>query len=153
LYLFQHKKCLEIIGNKQDYIFQPFIYGNIFTVDTVRDKTGNCVAVARQELTRTSNGAGITVDVKRNTLLEQSAKFVANELNILGCINIEFIFDGNNYYLMDINPRFSAGVGFSCISGYDFVNNHLRCFKNEMIEDLVTVEEGILSRKSQIIHI
>jgi carbamoyl-phosphate synthase large subunit len=152
LFLLKNERQLSLV-DVDNYIFQPYIEGCIFTVDVIRDKKENCVSVPRQELTRTSNGAGITVEIKRNYLLEQFAKTIASELNILGCVNIEFIFDGKTYYLMDINPRFSAGVGFSCIAGYDFITNHLKCFQNNTIAELKELKEGILSRKSQITYI
>jgi carbamoyl-phosphate synthase large subunit len=152
LFLLKNERQLSL-ADMNDYIFQPYINGCIFTVDIVRDKKENCVSIPRQELTRTSNGAGITVEVKRNYLLEQFAKTIVGELNILGCVNIEFIFDGKTYYLMDINPRFSAGIGFSCIAGYDFITNHLKCFQDDAIAELNEIREGILSRKSQIVYI
>jgi len=43
----------------ENYLFQPYIPGNIITVDVVRDRSGNCCPVARRELVRTSTGAGI----------------------------------------------------------------------------------------------
>jgi len=38
---------------------------------------------------------------------------------------MEFIELNNEFYLIDVNPRFSARVAFSVIDGYDMVNNHL----------------------------
>jgi carbamoyl-phosphate synthase large subunit len=152
LFLLKNERQLSLV-DVDNYIFQPYIKGCIFTVDIIRDKKGNCVSMSRQELTRTSNGAGITVEIKKNDLLEQFAKTIANELNTLGCVNIEFIFDGYTYYLMDINPRFSAGIGFSCIAGYDFITNHLKCFQDDVIAESNDIREGILSRESQIIYV
>lgn len=152
LYMLKNNKWLTIIENKDDYIFQPYIQGQVITVDVIREKNGKSVSIARKELTRTSNGAGLTVEViKKDAMLEHSITTIIDELNIVGCVNLEFLQKDNTYYLMDINPRFSAGVGFSLFAGYDFVINHLRCFQDEPIADLLSTKEGILSKKSKII--
>jgi carbamoyl-phosphate synthase large subunit len=149
----KNKKWLSIIENRNDYIFQPYLQGQIITVDVVLDKNENNVSVARRELLRTSNGAGLVVKIIKEPLLEQIVTLIVNKLNILGCINIEFLQVASDYYLMDINPRFSAGVGFSFVAGYDFVTNHLKCFKNETIMNLGAIKKGILSKKTQIVYI
>lgn len=46
---------------------------------------------------------------------------------------MEFIKNDKGYYLIDINPRFSAGIAFSCKIGYDFINAHLDCFSGVQI--------------------
>jgi carbamoyl-phosphate synthase large subunit len=153
LYLLKNKKWLSIIENRNDYVFQPYLQGQIITVDVVRDKNGKNVSMARRELVRTSNGTGLIVEIIKDPLLEQIVTLIADELNILGCINIEFLQTASNYHLMDINPRFSAGVGFSFLAGYDFVINHLKCFKNETITNLGTIKKGILSKKTQTVYI
>ena len=56
---------------------------------------------------------------------------------------MEFIKNENGYYLIDINPRFSAGIAFSCKTGYDFINAHLDCFMNKDIPAPVTFAEKI----------
>jgi len=136
------------LTDPETYLFQPYIPGNILTVDIVRDRFGNCCAVARRELIRTLVGAGISVRVFRDHALERSCKEIAELLNVVGCVNFEFIEadDGKRYFL-ECNPRFSGGVAFSVLAGYDFVTNHLRCFKNEEIETTAEIEEHYISRK------
>lgn len=60
---------------------------------------------------------------------------------------MEFIVNNGEYYLIDINPRFSAGVGFSKLAGYDFVKNHLLCFMNEDIDASVEYDCFIAQKK------
>ncbi len=130
------------------YIFQPYILGNIITFDVVRDYYGNCVSLGRRELLRTTNGAGISVRIFRNQALEKSCEKIAELLDIIGCVNFEFIEAGDGrYYFMECNPRFSGGVDFSVLAGYDFVTNHLKCFKNEEIGSLTEIKEHYIARK------
>jgi carbamoyl-phosphate synthase large subunit len=148
-FFIEREEQLSVIQNKRDYIFQKFIDGKIIAVDVVRDKNGNTVCVARKEHTRTSNGAGIVVEIFKDIKLENIAYEIAAEFNVLGCVNIEFIYSDNKYYLMDINPRFSAGIGFSCAAGYNFVKNHLVCFQGKHIMPLKKINLGIQYRRSE----
>ncbi len=132
----------------ETYLFQPLIAGNVIAVDVVRDPSNNCCAVARRELTRTLSGAGISVQVFRDRALEENCKKIAELLNVTGCVNFEFIeADDDKSYFLECNPRFSGGVEFSVLAGYDFVTNHLKCFRNEAIETTADIREHYISRK------
>ena len=132
-----------------DYIVQPKISGEILTVDVIRNQnTSTSGCIVRKELLRTMNGAGTSVKVFRNQELEKICINIANALNINGCVNFEFIEDENRiYHLIECNPRFSGGVEFSCMSGYDFVINHLKCFEKKEIDLLSNVQEQFIARK------
>lgn len=142
------EKQITTIENKEIYIVQEQIAGEIFTVDYVRNaKTGNDVAIPRKELLRTKNGAGLTVQIVSNPSLIKLSSYIGNKLNINGCINMEFILNDGKYYLIDINPRFSAGIAFTTCSGYNMVLNHLHCFKNEDIDKQIDIKEQIIIKK------
>lgn len=142
------KEQIAVIKNKDVYIVQEQITGDIFTVDYVRcAKTGNDVAVPRKELLRTKNGAGLTIQTVSDPSLIQLTSYIGNKLNINGCVNMEFILNNDKYYLIDINPRFSAGIAFTTNSGYDVVLNHLRCFNDEDIDKQIDIKEQIIIKK------
>jgi carbamoyl-phosphate synthase large subunit len=48
---------------------------------------------------------------------------------------------------MDINPRFSAGISFSILAGYDMVKNHLNCFMDNEIETNINYKTMIIAKK------
>lgn len=142
------RKLLQAITDKDRYIVQEQIDGNVFTVDYCRSATsGTDCAVPREELLRTRNGAGITIRTSSDMRLVELVSYIGNVLNINGCVNMEFIFDGQNYYLIDINPRFSAGIAFSVMSGYDMVNSHMKCFLHEEIEGQIALQERTIVKK------
>ena len=144
LYYLHDIAQLDVIKNKHSYIFQNQIDGKVCTVDYVRDpKSGKSFCVPREELLRTKNGAGITIRVFHNSELEKLVDYIGNKLNIIGTVNMEFINNGEGFYLIDINPRFSAGIAFSCKVGYDFVNAHLDCFVGNDIPQPVSFEGKI----------
>lgn len=136
-------KDIEAIANKDVYILQEQKEGNICVVDFVRSgKSGVCAMVAREELLRTKNGAGTTVRVFDDPVLSTIVRHIGDVLEISSAVNMEFIHgvDGK-YYLIDINPRFSAGIAFTEKMGYDIVNNHFRALLNEPIDGQIKVEE------------
>lgn len=136
-------------GDSEGLIVQPYYQGSIITVDVVRQaETGESVAVCRKELLRTPNGAGTSVLVFLDPVLEATCRDIANALGINGCVNFEFIqTEDGSYHMLECNPRFSGGVEFSCLAGYDCVTNHLRCFIGEAIEPLKGITGMYIARK------
>jgi len=136
------------IENKSIYIIQEQLDGNVFTVDYVRNAlTGKDASVPRQELLRTKNGAGLTIKTNGNKNLTRLVSHIGKTLNINGCVNMEFIYNKGEFYLIDLNPRFSAGIAFSVMSGYNMVLNHLRCFTGEDIDGSIEIEERTIVKK------
>lgn len=129
------KSVAALVENKHfdNYILQPYISGKNYVVDAVRDFYGNCITVCREEITRTSNGAGLSVLVRENEELSLITERILAELNIHGAINIEYLESEGIYYAMDINPRPSAGIEFSVLSGVDIPKHHIECFQRKKL--------------------
>lgn len=144
------KEQLLNIRGKEKYIVQEQMDGDVFTVDYCRSSyyEVDC-AIPRMELLRTKNGAGLTVKMSTDYKLVQLVSYIGKQLGVNGCVNMEFILSNDQYYLIDVNPRFSAGVAFSNIMGYDMVNNHLNCFIGKMIDRQVKLRDGIVIKKYQ----
>ena len=142
------ESVLASYNQKEGYIIQECIEGPVFTVDYVRNSvTGSDVAIARQELLRTKNGAGVTVKMIEDNKLVALVKHIGSKLDINGCVNMEFISHNGKYYLIDINPRFSAGVAFSSVVGYDMVKNHLYCFLHKEIDSQIEYKTSIVTKR------
>ena len=142
------KEQVLALGNKDNYIIQEQLAGNVYTVDYVRNAiSGKDAAVPRQELLRTKNGAGLTVQTCEDTVLIKLVSHIGKALNINGCVNMEFISSNGEFYLIDINPRFSAGVAFSVVCGYNMVMNHINCFTGTEIDDPIKIDERIIIKK------
>ena len=141
--IMNEKNSTSSLPGMDNYVIQPFINGDIYTVDVVRDLFGNSACVARKELIRNVIGAGVTVQVLNHPELERISSEIASDLDVTGAINIEYIYRDNTFYVMDINPRFSAGVHFTILSGYNVVKNSLRVFSGQRIEPKPKIKEGI----------
>lgn len=133
------------------YLVQPEIPGRVVTVDVVRDpESGRTVSVPRRELLRTPNGAGTSVQVFADERLDRQCEAIAQALDIQGCVNFEFVEKAEGeWHLLECNPRFSGGVAFSCMAGYDMVGNHLRCFTGEEPEASGEIRSQYLVKRYQ----
>lgn len=143
------RAALDEISNPGRYLVQPLVEGVVVTVDVVRDVVGSpVVAVPREELLRTLNGAGTSVHVFHDDALVTSCARLADELGVLGCVNFEFIRDEDGaYHFLECNPRLSGGVEFTCMAAYDCIGNLLRAFEGESIEPLGSYEDQFIARK------
>lgn len=139
-------QLLPLKEKAEDYIFQPIINGKVITVDYIRDQFQNEFYVARRELIRTSNGAGLTVEVFEDERLDAILNEIGSKFDITGCINVEFIEYENEFYLLDFNPRFSAGVGFSYLAGYDFAHELINVLSQKEIKTKAKIETGIYTK-------
>lgn len=149
------KEDLLAIENKSEYIIQSQILGSVCTVDYVRSH-GHDVIIAREELLRTKNGAGMTIRLFEDVRLSALASYIGNKLDISSAINMEFIHaDDGNYYLIDINPRFSAGIAYSKMAGYDMVTNHFRALSGMQIDRQIAVRQMIITKywKEEILKV
>ncbi|MCI6242152.1 MAG: ATP-grasp domain-containing protein [Lachnospiraceae bacterium] len=137
-------------ADQKKYIVQPYIEGECVMVEIVRQsEPHNVVAITRLgSLLRTSNNCGLTVYIYQDKLLEEACKKMADVLGVIGCVNFEFLRckDGT-YYLVECNPRFSAGCEFSCMAGYDCVGNHMRAFNHLSIDDFEFKHNMYMARK------
>lgn len=136
------------------FLVQPKIAGPVVTVDVVREPvSGETVCVPRRELLRTANGAGLSVCVFSDEKLERQCREIAKALNIRGCVNFEFLEtktpgdEAGEWVFLECNPRFSGGLAFSCLAGYNMVRNHLRCFAGQAIEPAGIIRAGHFARR------
>lgn len=131
------------------FIVQPCISGSVVTVDIVRQADGaKAIALPRQEMLRTLNGAGTSVYVFSDPGLQAACIRLADALGIIGCVNFEFIKDQDgHYHFIECNPRFSGGTAFSCTAGYDCVRNHIAAFSGRPIEDLPPYRNQYIVKK------
>lgn len=118
---------------RDDLIAQPYLPGQVFTVDVARDLYGNVQALCRQELLRTVNGLGTTVRLLPGHPLEKICADIAREAGVVGVVNMEFIGRGEDDFFLEVNPRFSGGVGFSMLGGVDFAALEIACHDGDFI--------------------
>ena len=142
---------LSAIAQRKDLIAQPFITGDIYTVDVARDLYGDTQCLVRRELLRTVNGLGTTVRILPGHPLEKVCADIAALAGVLGVVNMEFIEHDGEYYFLEVNPRFSGGVGFSIAAGVDFAKLEILCHEGEFIGSRPEVPEMTLTRRMETV--
>ena len=150
-YIYNQKEWDEfsVTADKDLYIVEPFIEGPLVMVEIVRQiEPHKVVAMTRRELISTPHGCSTTVYVYQDKELEEASKILADKLNVWGDVNFEYILDKDGkYHLVECNPRFSAGCEFSCMGGYDYIENHIKCFMGKEIEDAHFKHNMVIARK------
>lgn len=126
-------ELMQTLRLREDYIIQPYLTGDIYTVDCARDAQGNTVTLTRRELLRTVSGLGTAVEILPRHPLDAVCVRILAYANIVGTVNMEFIHHEGKYFFLEVNPRFSGGVGFSTLAGYDFTLAMLRCHAGETL--------------------
>lgn len=154
IFLEKGSKLNHHAKNFSNYVFQKYLAGDLFTVDIIHDiKTKEIILIPRKELIRTKNGAGITVELIKDKKLTDLASEISKIVNAQGAFNMEFIKSGHTYYLIDLNPRFSAGIGFSALTGYDLTKNMLNLLLNQPLESLGNYKNLIAQKKmSEVVN-
>ena len=138
------------LQTRDDYIAQPFLSGDIYTVDVARDLYGNVQCLVRCELLRTVNGLGTTVRILPGHPLEETCRAIAECAGLVGVVNMEFIGHDGDYYFLEVNPRFSGGLGFSEAAGVDFARLEILCHDGEFIGQRPDVKGCTITRRIEM---
>ncbi len=105
--------------NEKNYIFQKFLKGKEYTVDTYVDKKNIVGGIIARERVRVLHGESIfmkTYQIKK--INEEIFKILkAYNYELKGPITFQFIEYKKKFYLLEINPRVSGGINASIYSG------------------------------------
>lgn len=111
-----------------EYIYQELIRGEEITVDVLIDKNNTIVSCVQRQRLKTRGGEverGKTV--KYNKIFEIAKMFV-KKFKPFGVINIQFIKKENEFFIIEVNPRFGGGFPLSYNAGANFpkyIKNHI----------------------------
>lgn len=116
--LIHSQEELDRSTDLDDCIVQEYIEGEFITADLIQNyKYGQYQCVQRVELIRNKNGCGIAVRTVKNSLVESACRKIAEKLKLNGVVNVEFMVREDRAQIIEVNPRFSAGHGFSFMAG------------------------------------
>lgn len=127
-------------------LLQEFIHGSEVNVCGIGDGTGRLMgAVPMRKLYITDKGkawAGVSIDDEH--LLEATRKMVANT-HWRGAFEMEFIKTvDDEYYLLEINPRFPAWCYLTVGAGQNQVEALVKMAMGETIDPFTTYKSGTL---------
>lgn len=123
--------------NKEEFIIQKFIEGEEFTVDGYITKQNKVLAIVpRKRLEVIGGEVSKAITIKDDKLINY-ARTVFENSGLRGPVNIQFIQDKNNeYYAMEVNPRFGGGVIASIEAGADFTEMVLKEYLGLPLEEI-----------------
>lgn len=127
-------------------IIQEFVSGNEVNVTAIGDGKGNCIgAVPMRKLYITDKGkawAGVSLEDEK--LIEIAHRVVSHSKWRGGC-ELEFIKSANNdYYLLEMNPRFPAWVYLAKACGQNHPEALLKIALGEEVKPFETYQSGKL---------
>ena len=105
---------------------EPFIQeclpGPEVTVDTFADLEGNLLGISPRVRVQIRGGISTKGQFIKDAHLEEACRITHKRLKIIGPANIQFMKDINgNWKLIEINPRYSGGLGLSYQAGFDSI--------------------------------
>jgi carbamoyl-phosphate synthase large subunit len=107
-------------------VYEPFIQewlpGPEVTVDTFADLKGKLLGTAARIREQTRGGISTKGWFIKDSWLEETCRIVHKRLKIIGAANIQCMKDSNgNWKLIEINPRYSGGIGLSYKASFDSI--------------------------------
>lgn len=119
-----------------DYIIQPFISGQEYTIDIFCDYNGNSVYITPRERLAVRGGEVLRTQIVQDEKIIMEMKTLITDYKPCGQITVQLIRDentGEDYYI-EINPRFGGGAPLSIKAGVDSAKAVIRMLKGEMLE-------------------
>ncbi len=106
---------------KEPFI-QEWLPGPEVTVDTFADLEGKLLGVAPRIRTETRGGISTKGRFIKDEQIENTCRIIHERLKIIGPTNTQFMKDSNGIWkLLEINPRYSGGIGLSYQAGFDSI--------------------------------
>ena len=118
-----------------DYIVQPFITGEEYTIDIFCDYDGNPVYITPRERMAVRAGEVLKTKITQDDTMIAEMKTLIADFKPCGQITVQLIQDektGDNYYI-EINPRFGGGAPLSIKAGADSAEAVLRMLDGERL--------------------
>lgn len=102
---------------EHNIMVEEVIDGEKYSLDIVNDLDGNFLtAFARKQLAMRGGDVDRTITSHKDEILNLGRKIGIN-LKHRGYLNTDVFFDGKDYYVIDMNPRFGGGYAFTHHAG------------------------------------
>ncbi len=113
-----NKKELDFFkGYFRNYIIQKFINGEEYTIDIVASPGGKTLQAIPRQRIMVKAGMSYKGKVVKDTRLMGFAKTVAEKFKIDGPANVQCITDKKRIFLLEVNPKFAAGLPLTVAAG------------------------------------
>jgi carbamoyl-phosphate synthase large subunit len=118
-----HGLVEEVSPNFDSAIFQPYVKGREFSVDTWRSRDGKFTLASPRWRTYTSQGESKVTKLFTNSIVAEIAKRVAEILLIEGpCVIQGFVLDSGEIQIIECNARVGGATTASIYAGAPLVD-------------------------------
>ncbi|KYH29249.1 carbamoyl-phosphate synthase (glutamine-hydrolyzing) large subunit [Clostridium colicanis] len=133
------------LENGHTIIVDKYVKGIEIEVDAIADGEDILIPGIMEHVERTGvhSGDSITVyppmTLKEETIekLVENTKKIAKALKTVGLINIQYVFDGKDIYVIEVNPRASRTVPIlSKVTGVPMINIAVKIMLGEKLKDM-----------------
>ena len=102
---------------RKDYIIQEFVYGDEYTIDIVASPDGHILQALPRQRVMVKAGMSYNGRTVKDRRLISYGKAVAKKFFITGPFNVQCIVNKKGIYLLEVNPKFSAGLPLTVAAG------------------------------------
>lgn len=135
---FEH--VYQILNQVKDFpelMLMEYLSGTEYSIDCLADRNGKLYAAVPRK-----KGSGRIRELVADERLLQIADQMAAEYKIPFIYNIQVKYQGTEPKLLEINPRMSGGLHFSCLAGVNFPYLAVKLLLGEKV-DMPSVEMGV----------
>ncbi|WP_404452530.1 carbamoyl-phosphate synthase large subunit [Virgibacillus necropolis] len=144
--------------DKHPILIDKYITGIEVEVDAISDGETTIIPGIMEHIERAGVHSGDSIavyppqrisEVVKDKCLDASTK-IAQELNVKGLINIQFIIRNDDVYVLEVNPRASRTIPFlSKVTGVTMANLATRCILGESLNSM-GYTSGILPEQASV---
>lgn len=146
----------EFANRVDDYVIQPFVDGEEFTVDIFCDFKSNPIYITPRKRLAVRAGEVLKTEIALDEGIISECRQLIKKFEPVGPITVQLIKDkntGKNYYI-EINPRYGGGAPLSMKAGARSAEAVLRLLCGETLEYTQIESNGaVFSRFDQSICI
>ena len=140
----------------KDYVIQPFVAGEEYTVDILCDFDGNPIFITPRKRLAVRSGEVLKTEISQDQRIISEIMRLISNFRPCGPITVQLIRDksGEDYYI-EINPRFGGGAPLSMKAGANSAESILKLLLGEKVayKENAAVDGAIYCRFDQSVRI
>ncbi|HMO61149.1 MAG TPA: ATP-grasp domain-containing protein [Ferruginibacter sp.] len=130
-------------------LIQEALPGHEYGLDIINDLEGNyCTTIVKQKLAMRAGETDVAITVDEPVLKEFGGR-LSRLTRHPGNMDVDVFFDGQNAFVLELNPRFGGGYPFSHIAGVNLPKAIIRWYNKDTVDmtKLLTPLIGIKAMK------
>lgn len=151
----ENEEELEVYARQiGDYIVQPFVGGNEYTIDIFCDWDGEPISIVPRERLQVRAGEVLKTRIDLDPVMIEESRKICSVFKPCGPLTVQLIRDDTGIdWFIEINPRFGGGAPLSMKAGARSAEAILRLLDGEKIEGYEIADGAVYSRFDQSVCI